>query len=108
MVVWATSLDASWTDLPLQTVFVPFVHQIATRVGRFADARQWFTVGDVLDLTRHAELTAPLLGAGARTYALFRLALQVFAHSRSLRLKRRAGSIQSNPVSPVLRIHARA
>lgn len=66
VVIWATSLDAFWTDLPVQTVFVPFVHQIAQRVGRFADSRQWFTAGDVLDLTRHAELTSPLLGAVAK------------------------------------------
>jgi hypothetical protein len=66
VVMWATSMDASWTDLPVQTVFVPFVHQIGSRVGRFADARQWFTAGDVLDLTRHAELTSPLVGAGAK------------------------------------------
>ena len=28
---------------------------------------QWFTAGDVLDLTRHAELTSPLLGSGPKT-----------------------------------------
>jgi hypothetical protein len=66
VVIWATSLDASWTDLPLQTVFVPFVHQIGKRVGRFADSRQWYTAGEVLDLSRHAELTAPLMGSGQR------------------------------------------
>jgi hypothetical protein len=67
VVVWATSMDATWTDLPMQTVFVPFVHQIGQRVGRFADARQWFIAGDILDLTRHAELTSPLMGSGAKT-----------------------------------------
>jgi hypothetical protein len=66
VVVWATSLDASWTDLPMQTVFVPFVHQVGKRVGRFADSRQWFTAGEVLDLSRHAELTAPLAGSGPK------------------------------------------
>jgi hypothetical protein len=66
VVVWATSIDANWTDLPLQTVFVPFAHQIGRRVGRFADSRQWFTAGDVLDLTRHAELTSPLIGTGPK------------------------------------------
>jgi hypothetical protein len=65
--IWATSMDASWTDLPIQTVFVPFVHQLGSRVGRFADARPWFTVGDVLDLSRHAELIAPLVGSGAKS-----------------------------------------
>ncbi|HET9424559.1 MAG TPA: BatA domain-containing protein [Gemmatimonadaceae bacterium] len=66
VVIWATSMDASWTDLPMQTVFVPFVHQVGKRVGRFADSRQWFTAGEVLDLSRHAELTAPLAGSGPK------------------------------------------
>lgn len=66
IVMWATSLDNNWTDLPVQTVFVPFVHQIGKRVGRFADSRQWFISGDVLDLTRHAELTSPLIGSGPK------------------------------------------
>jgi hypothetical protein len=66
VVVWATSMDASWTDLPMQTVFVPFVHQVGKRVGRYADSRQWFTAGDVLDLSRHAELTSPLMGSSAK------------------------------------------
>jgi Mg-chelatase subunit ChlD len=67
VVVWATSMDANWTDLPVQSVFVPFVHQLGSRVGRFADAKPWFTVGDVLDLSRHAELTTPLAGSGAKS-----------------------------------------
>jgi hypothetical protein len=66
VVVWATSMDANWTDLPVQTVFVPFVHQLGKGVGRFADSRAWFTAGEVLDLSRHAELTSPLMGSGPK------------------------------------------
>jgi hypothetical protein len=70
--IWATSLDASWTDLPLQPVFVPFVHQIGRNIGRFSDARSWFTAGDVLDLSRQAELAGTIIGtrAGADTVQL--------------------------------------
>jgi hypothetical protein len=67
VVLWGTSMDANWTDLPLQTVFVPFVHQLGKGVGRFADSRGWFTAGEVLDLSRHAELTSPLMGSGPKT-----------------------------------------
>jgi hypothetical protein len=67
VVVWATSMDANWTDLPLQTVFVPFMHQVGKGVGRFADSRSWFGAGDVLDLSRHAELTSPMMGSGPKT-----------------------------------------
>ena len=58
VLVWASSLDEYWTDLPLQPVFLPFIHQVAKYAGRYSDARLWFTAGDVLDLSRHGELTA--------------------------------------------------
>lgn len=57
VVLWASSLDAYWTDLPLQPVFLPLVHELAKYVGRYSDARPWFKAGDVLDLSRHGELT---------------------------------------------------
>jgi hypothetical protein len=63
VLMWATSLDGFWTDLPQQPVFLPFVHELATYAGRYGDARTWFTAGDVLDLSRHGELTAPFLAA---------------------------------------------
>lgn len=66
VVLWASTLDNWWTNLPLQPVFLPFVHQLARHVGRYADPRPWFVAGDVLDLSRHGELTAPFTaGRGA-------------------------------------------
>ncbi|MEP6496160.1 MAG: BatA domain-containing protein [bacterium] len=65
IVVWASTLDPYWTNLPLQPVFLPFVHQLGKHVGRYADPRPWFTAGDVLDLSRHGELTAPFTGGRA-------------------------------------------
>jgi hypothetical protein len=62
IVVWASTIDAYWTNLPLQPVFLPFVHQLGKYVGRYADSRPWFNAGDVLDISRHGELTAPFLG----------------------------------------------
>ncbi|HEX3868265.1 MAG TPA: BatA domain-containing protein, partial [Gemmatimonadaceae bacterium] len=55
LVIWASTLDAYWTNLPLQAVFLPFVHQLGKHVGRYADPRPWFTAGEVLDLSRHGE-----------------------------------------------------
>jgi hypothetical protein len=66
VVMWASSLDEYWTDLPVQPVFLPFVQQLAKYAGRYGDARAWFTAGDVLDLSRHGELTAPLLAGGGQ------------------------------------------
>jgi uncharacterized membrane protein len=56
VLVWASTLDSYWNDLALQPVFLPFVHQLAKYAGRYSGARGWFTAGEVLDLSRHAEL----------------------------------------------------
>ena len=62
VVVWASTIDSYWTNLPLQPVFLPFVHQFGKHVGRYIDPRPSFMTGEVLDLSRHGELTAPFLG----------------------------------------------
>lgn len=63
--VWGTSLDDSWSDLPTQPVFLPFIRQLARHAGKYSDPRAWFAVDDVLDLTRHGELLAGLAPRGA-------------------------------------------
>jgi Mg-chelatase subunit ChlD len=62
VLVWASTLDSYWNDLALQPVFLPFVHQVAKYAGRYSGARASFTAGEVLDLSRHAELS----GAAAK------------------------------------------
>ena len=57
VLVWASTVDSYWNDLALQPVFLPFVQQLAKYAGRYSGARPWFTAGEVLDLSRHAELT---------------------------------------------------
>jgi aerotolerance regulator-like protein/VWA domain-containing protein len=59
VLVWASSMDPNWTNLPLQPVFLPFVHQLGKHAGRYADPRPWYVAGEVVDLSRHGELTAP-------------------------------------------------
>ena len=61
VVIWSSSIDDYWTDLPTQPVFLPFMRQLARHAGRFSDSRPWFTAGEVLDLSRHGELTAGLV-----------------------------------------------
>jgi hypothetical protein len=65
IIVWASTIDAYWTNFPLQPVFLPFVHQLGKHAGRYADPRPWFVAGDVLDLSRHGELTTPFTGGRA-------------------------------------------
>lgn len=57
VLVWTSTLDSYWNDLALQPVYLPFVHQVAKYAGRYSGARSSFTAGEVLDLSRHAELS---------------------------------------------------
>lgn len=57
VIVWGSTIDGFWNDLVLQPVFLPFAHQLAKHAGRYSDAKAWLTAGDVLDLSRHAELS---------------------------------------------------
>jgi Aerotolerance regulator N-terminal/von Willebrand factor type A domain len=54
--LWSSTLDTYWTDLPLQALWVPLAHQLVRHAGRYADARPSYGAGEALDLSRHAEL----------------------------------------------------
>ncbi len=49
VLLWTSTLDLEWTDLPLKPVFLPFVHRLATNLAGYAERPSWLTVGDVLD-----------------------------------------------------------
>jgi hypothetical protein len=48
VLVWASTLDNFWTDLPLQATFLPFVHRLTRYAAGFAEPIPWFTAGQVL------------------------------------------------------------
>lgn len=52
VVVWTSTLDDWWTDVALQPVFVPFVHQLATHAARFAPSPPAYVVGQSVDPAR--------------------------------------------------------
>ncbi len=52
VLVWGSTLDTYWTDLPLQPVFLPFIHQIVRHAAGYAEPRPWFAVGEVVELGR--------------------------------------------------------
>jgi hypothetical protein len=82
LVLWASSLDNNWTNLPLQPVFLPFVHQLGKHVGRYADPRASYAAGEVLDFSRHGELTAPFI-AGRANDSTTQLVLQAPSGARA-------------------------
>jgi len=50
VLVWTSAMDNVWSDLPVQPVFLPLVHQIARYLAGFAERQTAFPVGYVLDL----------------------------------------------------------
>jgi hypothetical protein len=52
VVLLGTSLDVSWNDLALQPVFLPLAHQLVKHAAAWDGERDWFTVGDVVAVTR--------------------------------------------------------
>ena len=50
--ILASTLDGVWNDLPVQPVFLPLIHQITRYAAGYAERRRWYTIGEVVDLTR--------------------------------------------------------
>ena len=59
VLLWTSTLDLSWSDLPLKPVFLPFVHQMARQLSAYAEPLPWAMVGQVLDAS-FGESTLPL------------------------------------------------
>jgi hypothetical protein len=55
--LWTSSLDTLWNDLPLKPVFLPFLHRVLVRAADHSERPAQQRSGEVLEL--------PLLAAGA-------------------------------------------
>jgi hypothetical protein len=49
VLLFASGLDESWSDLPRRSVFVPFIHQSLRYLAAYTEPRPWLNVGQVLD-----------------------------------------------------------
>jgi hypothetical protein len=54
VLLWASALDTSWSDLPTRGVFVPFIHQSMRYLAGYSEPRPWLNVGQVLDASTAA------------------------------------------------------
>jgi hypothetical protein len=54
VLLWGATLDAYWSDLALQPVYLPFVHQLARHAAEYVEADPWRTVGAPLQLVHAA------------------------------------------------------
>ncbi|MBC7788328.1 MAG: BatA domain-containing protein [Anaerolineae bacterium] len=50
--LWTSTFDGSWNDLPVQPVFLPFVHQLAKHLAGYAPVKQSWKVGEVVNLSQ--------------------------------------------------------
>jgi hypothetical protein len=65
VLLWASTLDLSWSDLPLKPVFLPFIHRAMVHLANYTEPALWLTIGQVFDPA----------AAGAKAQASGRLAL---------------------------------
>lgn len=49
VLLWTSTLDLTWSDLPLKPVFLPFVHRVVRHLSAYAAPAAWHTVGQVID-----------------------------------------------------------
>jgi hypothetical protein len=49
VMIWGSTLDVSWSDLPTKPVFLPFIHQAVRHLAGYTEPEPWLTVGQVLN-----------------------------------------------------------
>jgi hypothetical protein len=52
VLMWTSSLDLDWSDLPVKPVFLPFVHTLTKYLADYAEAPASLTVGQVIPAPR--------------------------------------------------------
>jgi hypothetical protein len=51
LMVFASTVDKSWNDLPLRPAFVLFFHEIARYLSRYSAVRAWYPLGEGIPVT---------------------------------------------------------
>ncbi len=49
VLLWASTLDLSWSDLPLKPVFLPFLQRSMVHLANYTEPSPWLTIGQVFD-----------------------------------------------------------
>jgi hypothetical protein len=49
VLLWASTLDTTWSDVPIRPIFLPFIHRAMRHLAAYKESQPWLTVGDVLD-----------------------------------------------------------
>lgn len=59
VLMWASTLDLYWNDLPLKPVFLPFTHQLMRHLSTYRERPSFSTVGQVIDLNEFMTAADP-------------------------------------------------
>jgi hypothetical protein len=49
VIIWGSTFDVSWSDLPRKTVFLPLLQRAVRHLAGYSEPRPWLSVGQVLD-----------------------------------------------------------
>jgi hypothetical protein len=49
VLLWGSTLDLAWSDLPLKPVYLPFIHRSLQYLASYREPAPWLTVGQVFD-----------------------------------------------------------
>jgi len=63
--LWMSTLDLGWNDLPVKPVFLPFVHTMMRYLADYSEAPSYLTVGQVVPAARRTGPGAAPPGRGA-------------------------------------------
>jgi len=59
VLIWASTFDREWSDLPTKTVFPVLIYQSVLHLAGYREAPLWMTVGEVLDATTATPQSRP-------------------------------------------------
>jgi Aerotolerance regulator N-terminal/von Willebrand factor type A domain len=62
VLLWTSTLDLEWNDLPVKPVFLPFLHTVTKYLADYADAPASLTVGQVIPAPRRGRAGAASRG----------------------------------------------
>ncbi len=57
ILIWTTGLDRFWNNLPLQPIYLPFLHRLAHYLGGRGELPPWHLAGSTVNLPALAEAT---------------------------------------------------
>jgi hypothetical protein len=56
VLLWMSTLDLGWNDLPVKPVFLPFLHAMVRHLADYTEAPSWLTVGQVVPAARKSAM----------------------------------------------------